>query len=231
MGYFTNNAANSNAVTLGSGGSIPSLVPVNGASTTASNDVLLAEYTDQGRTATLAWTQVGGGTEADQSLGGAVSGTSVYVTGYLTNSTANLTKSVFGGNGITAGTTQVNGATSALLPDLLFLKCTDQGSTGSYQWSQVGGGTSYDAGSGVAVSGTSVYVTGELTNNIANGFSVVLGGTGNILGTVRQLGVGPSSTASSDIALVKYTDNGSTGSYQWSQVGGAPRPTRASGWP
>jgi hypothetical protein len=219
-GYLTTDAANANTVALATGGSTPSLMPVAGASTTASADVVLAKYTDQGSTATLGWVQVGGGTGDDKGQAVAASGSSVYVTGSLTNTLSNVARGVFGGNGTVAGTAQVNGASSNLDLDLLLLKYADQGSTGSFVWSQVGGGTSGDYGRGVAVSGSSLYVTGGLTNNITNNFNVVLGGGGTTHGTVRQNGVGPTNTASSDIALLKYTDQGSSGSFVWSQVGG-----------
>ncbi|RZJ93192.1 MAG: hypothetical protein EOO60_05460 [Hymenobacter sp.] len=58
--------------------------------------MLLAKYTDNGSSATLGWTQVGGGTEEDSGFGIAVSGPRVYITGYSNNNTTNTRGVLFG---------------------------------------------------------------------------------------------------------------------------------------
>ena len=219
-GQFVNTRANAQNVVFGGSGTTPGTVQVNGANTSSSStsDLVLAKYQDNGATATLAWTQVGGGTQTDVGYSVAVSGTSVYVTGVVFNSSNNTYGVVFGGSGTTPGTVPVNGASSSGTGDLLLAKYQDNGASASLAWTQVGGGGGNDIGSGVAVRGTSVYVAGFLTNNTANANAVLFGGTGTTPGTVPQYGA--SATTSADLMLAKYTDNGATASYVWSQVGG-----------
>ena len=217
-GFFYNSATNNNGVLFGGGGTTAGTVQVNGASATASQDLLLAKYTDNGATATLSWVQTGGGSLFDQGNGVAVSGTSVYVTGYLTNTATNANGVLFGGNGTTTGTVPQYGTSVINGPDLVLAKYTDNGTTATFQWSQVGGGTNSDYGQGVAVSGSSVYVTGYLTNTATNALAVLFGGSGTTAGTVQVNGA--SATASPDLLLAKYTDNGPNATLGWTQVGG-----------
>ena len=217
-GYFVNNSANANSVFFGGSGTTPGTVQVNGATASISNDLVLAKYTDNGATGTLGWTQVGGGTQSDVGYSVAASGTSVYVTGVILNSSSNTYGALFGGSGTTAGTVQVSGTNGAGTGDLVLAKYTDNGASATLRWTQVGGGGGSDIGSGVAVSGSSVYVTGYLTNNTANGNAVFFGGTGTTPGTVPQYGA--SATTSADLVLAKYTDNGSSATLGWTQVGG-----------
>ena len=217
-GTITNTTANAYGVLFGGTGTTAGTVQVNGASGTNSQDLVLAKYTDNGSSATLAWTQVGGGTGTDNGQGMAVSGGSVYVTGTITNSTANANGVLFGGTGTTAGTVQVNGATSSSSNDLVLAKYTDNGSSATLAWTQVGGGTNTDIGQGVAMSGGSVYVTGYITNSTGNASGVLFGGTGTTAGTVQVNGA--SGTNGLDLVLAKYTDNGSSATLGWTQVGG-----------
>ncbi|MGI4869756.1 MAG: T9SS type A sorting domain-containing protein [Janthinobacterium lividum] len=217
-GSISNSRANGSAVTFGGNGTTTGTAIVNGASTALSEDLVLAKYTDNGTTATFGWAQVGGGTGSDQSNGVAASGTSVYVAGTLTNNAANGTSVLFGGSGTTVGTTQVNGASSTSSQDVVLAKYTDNGTTGTLGWTQVGGGTGSDQGIGVAVSGTSIYVTGFITNSSSNADAVVFGGSGTTAGTSPQYGA--SSTSSPDLLLAKYTDNGTSATLGWTQVGG-----------
>ena len=214
-GQLQNNTANGSGVLFGGTGT----TQVNGATGTNSADLVLAKYTDNGTSATLGWTQVGGGTNTDIGQGVAVSGGSVYVTGQLTNSTANGSGVLFGGTGTTAGTTQVNGASAtSTSQDLVLAKYTDNGTTATLGWTQVGGGTSADIGNGVAVSGGSVYVTGYISNNTGNTSGVLFGGTGTTAGTTQVNGA--SSSNGFDLVLAKYTDNGPSATLGWTQVGG-----------
>ncbi|RZK23533.1 MAG: hypothetical protein EOO56_04725, partial [Hymenobacter sp.] len=81
--------------------------------------------------------------------------------------------------------------------------------TGSWAWAQRGGGTSDDQGLGIAVSGTSVYVTGYITNTTANDAGVVFGSTAV---------AGATSTSSADLVLACYTDNTTGATLSWTQV-------------
>jgi hypothetical protein len=162
---------------------------------------------------------VGGGTNYDYGYGVAVGSTgSVYITGSIYNTVANASAVVFGGGGTTTGTAAQYGASATNSNDVVLAKYADAGATVSFQWSQVGGGTGQDQGNGVAVSGSSVYVTGQFQNNLANASAVLLGGSGATTGTVQQNGA--STSNGQDLLLAKYTDAGATGSLTWSQVGG-----------
>ncbi|MGI4867588.1 MAG: T9SS type A sorting domain-containing protein [Janthinobacterium lividum] len=227
-GFLLNNTSNTTGALAGGTGTTPGTVPVNGASATSSQDVLLLKYTDQGATAALNWTQVGGGTGSDMGIGVAVSGPSIYVAGYFVNSSSNASAVVFGGGGVTPGTSQVNGASPAATADLLLVKYQDSGLTGSYVWSQVGGGTGSDEYFGLAVTGSSLYVAGGLRNNTANDSGVLLGGGGTTPGTVTVNGAA-SGTANLDLLLARYTDQGNTGHYDWSLVGGGTDSEEAQG--
>jgi hypothetical protein len=136
----------------------------------------------------------------------AVSGTSVYVTGFFSNNTTNANAVLLGGAGTTPGTAVQNGTSTVGNPDLLLLKYTDNGADAAFVWSQVGGGTADDRGLGLAVSGPSVYVTGYVSNNTADGSAVRFGGAGAAPGTVAVAGV--AGARSNDLLLAKYTDNG-----------------------
>lgn len=182
-GCVYNNTANANAVVFGGSGTTAGTATQYGASATSSPDLVVAKYTDNGPTATLNWTQVGGGTSADQGQAIAVSGPNVYVTGYLTNTATNTNQVLLGGSGATAGTVPQYGTGSPATRDLVLLKYQDNGAGAALGWLQLGGGTGQDQGNGVAVSGNGVYVTGVISNNRANAYAVVFGGSGAAVGT------------------------------------------------
>jgi hypothetical protein len=217
-GFITNNTSNSNAVVFGGTGITVGTAQQNGASSLSDYDLVVAKYTDNGASATLGWTQVAGGTGEDFGYGIAANGTNVYITGYVNNDVANSKGVVFGGGGAVAGTFQQNGASSGLSNDIIVAKYTDNGASAAVGWTQVAGGTSQDAGYGIAVSGTSVYVTGNIVNDTQNTNGVVFGGTGTTLGTLPQYGA--SGANSKDIVVAKYTDNGTSATVGWTQVGG-----------
>ncbi|MGI4862305.1 MAG: T9SS type A sorting domain-containing protein [Janthinobacterium lividum] len=226
-GNFVNSTTNANAVVFGGSGPTVGTVQVNGTTTTASADLVLAKYTDNGSTATLGWTQVGGGTDADSGYGVAVSGTSVYVAGSLFNNSLNDNGVHLGGGGTTQGLTPQYGASAVASPDAALLKYTDAGATGTLGWAQVGGGRSNDFAYGVAVSGSSVYVAGLISNNSANAYGVFFGSTP--IGPGPTAVNGASSANSYDLLAARYTDGGSTGTFNWAQVGGGTGPDQAFG--
>jgi hypothetical protein len=223
LGFLNNSTSNVNNVLFDSGTTNP--VPVSGATSTASLDLVVAKYTDNGSSATLGWTQVGGGTDADYGYGIAVSGPSVYITGALFNNTSNANSVVFGGTGTTPGTVPVNGATSTASQDVLIVKYTDNGSDASLQWTQVGGGTDSDNGYSLAVSGSNVYVTGVLNNSSSNANNVQFGDAST--GTVPVNGV--SNTPTNDLLVAKYVDTGTAATLAWTQVGGGNRVDQGQG--
>jgi hypothetical protein len=218
-GHITNTTTDAQAVRFGGNGTTSGTVPQYGASATSSTDIVVARYTDNGLTATLGWTQVAGGSGPDIGYGLAVSGSSVYLTGQLTNSSANGSGVRFGGSGTTAGTAVQSGANAGITQDLVVAKYTDNGATASLGWTQVGGGNREDAGLGIAVSGSSVYVTGYIVNTRSNANGVVFGGAGTTGGSALQYGASTTVNAQ-DLVVVKYTDNGPTATLRWTQVGG-----------
>lgn len=219
-GVLVNNQANDNAVVFGASGTTVGTSGQPGAATgSAGGDMFVAKYTDNGPTGSFNWCQVGGGSGFDQGYGLAVSGSSVYVTGSLTNTSTNAQGVLFGGTGATIGTASQYGASATSSRDLLLAKYTDNGLTGSFNWSQVGGGTSSDQGRALAVSGSSVYVTGYLINDVTDYAQVRFGGSGTTAGTVAQAGT-TSGLQTQDLVLAKYVDNGLSASVAWTQVGG-----------
>jgi hypothetical protein len=237
-GYLTNNRTNSNAVVFGGSGTTAGTRSQFGANPngTPSNDLVLARYTDAGSSSSFGWSQVAGGNGVDQGFGVAVNGLNVYVTGVITNSFGNTTKVVFGGTGTTVGTAAQYGATTTNTADLVLAKYTEatDGSSAAFGWSQVGGGNANDAtqtmsdvGQALVVSGTSIYVTGTLTNSSTNSTGALFGGTGTTQGTASQNG--SSTTSSKDVLVGKYTDNGSTAALNWTQIGGGAGPDQGLG--
>ena len=213
-GSIQNNTADDSQVRFGSA----STARQNGASTTLTADLVVAKYTDNGASATLGWTQVGGGTSGDVGIGIAASGASVYVTGTITNNTADASQVRFGGGGTAPGTSPQNGASGTTTADLVVAKYTDNGSSATLGWTQVGGGTGNDLGRSIALSGASVYVTGSITNTTTDASQVRFGGGGTAPGTVQVNGA--STASSDDLVVAKYTDNGASATLGWTQVGG-----------
>jgi hypothetical protein len=127
-----------------------------------SNDLFIAKWVPGTGTGTgnWAWAQGAGGSGDDQALGLAVSSTSVYVTGYITNTAADAA-------GVRFDNRAVAGATATSSTDLVLACYTDNGTNATLNWTQVGGGTGADQGKDVAVNGTSVYATGFITNDRA----------------------------------------------------------------
>ncbi|NVO33131.1 T9SS type A sorting domain-containing protein [Hymenobacter lapidiphilus] len=152
------------------------------------SDIFVAKWDKA--TGAFVWAQRGGGT-AEEDVGGlAVNGANIYVTGYYYSSPIafngiNLTK--YPGNS----------------PDIFVLKVSDAGNLSRTEWAQRAGGTNVDFATGVAVSGTSVYVVGSTASITATFGSVALPGSG------------------ADVFVTKLTDAGSSGSFVWAQRAGA----------
>ncbi|MGI4864967.1 MAG: hypothetical protein ACRYFZ_13665 [Janthinobacterium lividum] len=219
-GNITNNIANTAGVVFGGAGTIPgTLSQLGAANTTASSDVVVAKYLDQGTSAMVAWTQVGGGTNNDSGQSITVNGTAVYITGYATNTLLNANNVLFGGSGNTIGTVAMNGASFSNSQDLVIAKYVDQGLNATLGWVQSAGGQDTDYGSGIAVSGSNIYITGSIYNDLANSYAVAFRNAGTTPSPVAQYGA--AATASQDVVVAKYTDQGSTAFVAWTQVGGS----------
>ena len=207
-GYFSNNATNTNTVAFGA-------TTLNGQGTSSfNNDIFVAKIADAGSSASYTWALAAGGTGTDQPAALAVSGANVYAAGYVNNNAANA-------NAVTFGSATLAGASAASASNDAFVaKITDSGSTAAWTWAQLGGGSSLDQATGLAVSGTGVYVTGYYANTTANANAVAFGST-----TLAGFGA----TLMPDIFLVKYTDAGSTASLAWAQRAGSAFVDQAAG--
>ncbi|GAB3874354.1 hypothetical protein GCM10028824_27470 [Hymenobacter segetis] len=149
-------------------------------------DGFVAKYNAQAGTF---WAIRFGGTGADKGTALAVAGTSIYVAG------------TFDGTATVGGLT----LTSAGGGDVAVLKLTDQGTAPVAVWAQSGGSPTGDEGWALAVSGSSVYVGGQV------------GGT-SVFGNVAV----PVTASLAAGFVAKLTDAGATATYAWVQTLGGP---------
>lgn len=159
-GQLTNSQANASQVRFGGTGTTAGTYVQAGASLVISPDVLVAKYADQGTTATVVWTQVGGGGGDDKGYGLLVSNSRVYVSGAIENDAMNSYGVLFGGAGTAPGTLAVPGMSARVGYDLVVAGYLDAGATAQPSWRQVGGGDVSDFGMQVAQVGTRLYVGG-----------------------------------------------------------------------
>jgi hypothetical protein len=178
-------AGNFTSPTAGFGPTVLANANVNG-----TNDMFVAKLTDAG---SFVWAQRAGGTDNDYAQALAVSGASVYVAGEFTSPTAGF------------GPTVLSTAGSA---DVYVAKLTDAGSMGSFVWAQRAGGTSSDAATALAVSGSSVYVAGAFYSPTA-GFGPTVLPNANANANVNA--------GTADVYVAKLTD---AGSFVWAQRAG-----------
>jgi len=154
-----------------------------GGSTLAGQGTFLARFTDTGAGVSVGWAQ-------GFALGTArkiqVAGSKVYVAGTF-NETLTF-----------AGQTQVSHG----MKDGFVARLTDTGTAVTADWFSVVGGTQDDDANGLAVNGTSVYVTGNFQGPAVFGSTTV-------------------SNAGYNGYVTKLEDAGSTPTYVWTQVGGS----------
>ncbi|RZK30336.1 MAG: hypothetical protein EOO63_06995 [Hymenobacter sp.] len=163
------------------------------------DDLFVAKLSDAGTSATFRWAQRGGGAFTDCAYALAVNGSSVYVAGAFTGSSV---KADF-------GTTQLV-STSDYDTDLVVAKLTDAGTSGSFTWAKRAGGISNDIPQAMAVSGTSLYVTGTFGSTYRE--QADFGST--------RLTNASATGATDDIFVTKLTDAGTTGTFVWAQRAG-----------
>ncbi|GAB3839281.1 T9SS type A sorting domain-containing protein [Hymenobacter jeollabukensis] len=216
-GMIRNDRADHLVVRFGGSGTTPATVAQAGASTAPDNDLVLVKYTDNGSSATLRWTQVGGGTGSDAGMAVAVQGRSVYLAGYVENTATDADSVRFGGSGLVPGTVRQYGNSAYYNGDIVLVKYIDNDTAAVVGWTQAGGGRFHDEATGVAVSGNSVYLTGYVTSETQDGAGIRFGAAGTALGTAVQWGASDQST---DLILAKYTDNGTSATLGWTQVAG-----------
>lgn len=167
--------------------------PLIALSSAGLGDVFVAKFVDGGASRTLTWAVRAGGTGDDYSSGMAVRGASVYLTGGFSNT------AVFSQPFATPPTSTL---VSAGGYDAFVVKLTDTGSSMAFVWGQRAGGTGGDSGFGVAVSGSSVYLTGVFRQTASFGATSLL-----------SAGLG-------DVFVAKLLDAGASSSYAWTQQAG-----------
>jgi hypothetical protein len=161
--------------------------------TTDSNsnfDIMVAKLTDAGTTASFTWVQRGTSPGTDYVNRMAVSGTNVYVAGYLSGAT------------LTFGNTVLTNAGAAPTLDGYVAKFIDGGSTGSLGWAQRIGSTSTENIRGLAATGNTVYLAGSFGGTVAFGTSSL------------------TSAGSNDVFVAKLNDAGSSAAFSWAQQAG-----------
>ena len=154
------------------------------------SDLFVAKWSAEGG---FAWVQQAGGAGADQPTAVAISGPSVYVTGFFNGPTSSF------------GSSMLTNTSAASTNDVFLAKLTDGGTTGTFNWAQQAGGFNNDQANVLAVSGSSVYVGGMFEST-----TFVLGGS-----KLPNTGVRNGFVA-------KFADAGTTSSMVWVQrLGGA----------
>ena len=162
------------------------------------SDAFVAKLTDEGVTSSFAWVQQAGGLYSDQATALAVNGVSVYLAGAV---------------GATATFSKIVVRNSTYSHDAFVAKLTDAGTSANFVWAQGAGGTDDEEwATGVAVSGTSVYLVGYFEGVRAN-----FGDT-----TLINSGVGHYNYNSDDLFVAKLTDAGAASSFVWAQQAGSP---------
>ncbi|MBD2723986.1 T9SS type A sorting domain-containing protein [Hymenobacter armeniacus] len=153
--------------------------------TTVAGGGFAAKLVDAGASAAFAWAQRTGASANAVAVGSG----GVYLVGNFVSSTA-----VFG------ATTLTNAGGN----DVFVAKLTDSGTGATFPWAVRAGGAGVEAGFGVAVSGTDVYITGSFAS------STCTFGTSTLLNAGGQ-----------DAYVAKLTDSGSSGAFVWAdRLGG-----------
>jgi hypothetical protein len=160
--------------------------------TSTSSSAFLAKLTDAGSSASFAWAQMPGAPGASSTTGMAVQGTSIYLTGTFSGT------ATFGSTSLSASATSYN---------LFVAKLTDAGSSATYGWAQLAGGTGNVVPNALAVQGTQVYVAGTFYGTTTFG--------GLSLANTSAAG------ATADAFVAKLTDAGATASYAWAYGAGS----------
>ncbi|MCC3160832.1 T9SS type A sorting domain-containing protein [Hymenobacter sp. 15J16-1T3B] len=157
-------------------------------SSAGSTDAFVAKWNSL--TNTYDWVLPLGGPGTDRGTALALSGTTLYLTGSFT------------------GTTSLGGLplTSAGQEDGFVAKITDAGSSAAVTWARAVGGPTFDGLTGVAVSGSSVYVAGSFT------------------GTAQLGALSLTATGSNDVLVAKLADAGSAASVAWARRAGGTGP-------
>ncbi|WP_324675728.1 T9SS type A sorting domain-containing protein [Hymenobacter sp. GOD-10R] len=165
-----------------------------------SDDAFVVKLTDAGVSSTFTWAQQIGGVSSESAYGIAANGSNVYVAGSFSTPTS-------------FGTIVLPGSGSS---DVYVAKIMDAGATGSFIWAQSGGSsTGSEEARSIAVSGTSVYITGS--------FYGITSTFGNVTLT------NSSNPGIYEVYVAKLTDAGTTGNFVWAQSAGGTKSDIAYG--
>lgn len=152
-----------------------------------SQDMFVAKWSPTA--AGFVWAQRAGGPQNDVAAGLAVAGSTVYLTGNFSGA------ATFGAVTLASAGGQ----------DIFVAKLTDAGASGSFTWAQRAGGIGSESVNTVAVSGSSVYLAGQIGDYAAT------------FGPISVISAGLA-----DMFVAKLTDTGSTSSFAWVQRVGGP---------
>jgi hypothetical protein len=123
------------------------------------SDIYLVRLTDTGSAGTVGWAQRAGGGDDDVPFALAIAGQSVYMVGVFRGSTADFGPATLTNPGI-SGT--------------FLTKVLDLGSSGSFAWALAGGGQGYCSGTGLAISGSRLFVAGTAVGTPASFGALVI---------------------------------------------------------
>ncbi|MCC3158019.1 T9SS type A sorting domain-containing protein [Hymenobacter sp. 15J16-1T3B] len=159
-------------------------------------DMYVLKLQDNGNSASFVWAVRGGGTGIDGASNLVLAGTNVYVTGLFESATA------------TFGTSTLQKAPSTAPPgyyiyDVFLAKLVDAGSSGSFAWAQRLGGPGDDRVTGLAGSGSRVYVAGTFRGTASFGSTTLTG-----------------DPTYNDMFMTQLTDGGASSSFDWVQQAG-----------
>ena len=203
--------------------------PLSGAGAYGLGDVFVARITDAAAP-TWDWAVQGGGGSTDQAAGLAVRGNTLYVVGTVTNGLSAGDPN--GSSDVQFGTRPLSGIGSSSTTDIFVGRLTDAGPAAApadWDWALQAGGQNNDAANAAVVSGSQVYVAGQVENNAspndANGRSNVQFGTHPLPGTGQ--GLNP------DAFVARLTDVGTAGTgpadWDWALAGGGDYADNAAG--
>ena len=192
----------------------PSSLGSNEITSAGNTDIFLAKFNNTG---TFQWAKRAGGTDggfsppyllggtmfhssgntniSERGCGVAVNGNAVYITGSFLGTANFNTPSSSGTNELTSF---YDASDDVYRTDIFVAKYNDEG---TLQWAKRAGGIVDDVANGIAVNGTSIYITGQIGGNVNFNTPSAIG-TNEIIGT-RQ-----------DIFIAKYNDSGT---FQWAK--------------
>ena len=164
---------------------------------TTGNDAFVAKLTDAGATASFTWAQKAGGTDYDECNALLVRGSSVYIAGNFTSSTAAF------------GALSLTNSGAARSSDIFVARLQDAGNTSSFVWAQRGGSAGNDYCRSLTSGGNTVYVGGSVHLPASFGSQTLPGASTSIVGFWATItdATGLAATAPSALAELTLAPN------------------------